>query len=151
MVSDVRRRVRRILRAGVSRAGIFAMALLAATMWSCRTGGATYKQENCSATRDNIDVRFSQPRSIVMLVPGRDSMRVDSVTSVRGRGSHTCGDTLHLRITRVETGGRNRNIPGYPELRLVPDTTTTSSPVPPFLRMTLLVVLFAAVIGVAAS
>ncbi len=127
------------------------MALSAATMWSCRTGGATYAEENCSASRDNIDVRFTEARSIVMLVPGRDSIRVDSVTSVRGRDSHTCGDTLHLRVTRVEAGGRNRNILGYPELRLVPDTTATSSPVLPFLRMTLLVVLFAAVIGVAAS
>ena len=85
-----------------------------------------------------------------MLVPGRDSLRVDSVTSVRGRDSHTCGDTLHLRVTRLESGGRNRNISGYPELRLLPDTTATSSAVPPFLRMTLLVALFAAVIGVAA-
>ncbi|MBC7791822.1 MAG: hypothetical protein H7Z74_17890 [Anaerolineae bacterium] len=96
-------------------------------------------------------MRFTQPRSIVMLVPGSDSLRVDSVTSVRGRDSHTCGDTLHLRVTRLVSGGRNRSISGFPELRLVPDTTATSSPVPPFLRMTLLVVLFAAVIGVAAS
>ncbi|MGI9075808.1 MAG: hypothetical protein ACR2G6_00590, partial [Gemmatimonadaceae bacterium] len=67
-------------RAGSVRAAASLLAMLVAVMWSCRTGGATYAEENCSASREHIDVRFAEPRSIVMLVPGRDSVRVDSVT-----------------------------------------------------------------------